>query len=30
MTEEQLAFAAERLANAQEKFVEGVRLVVDT
>ncbi len=29
MTEEQLAFAAERLANAQEKFVEGVRLVVD-
>ena len=29
MTEEQLAFAAERLANAQEKFVENVHLVID-
>ena len=29
MTEQQLVDAAERLANAQEKFVEGARLVVD-
>ena len=29
MTEEELVAAAQRLANAQEKFVEGVRLVVE-